>query len=259
MSGCLRSWRRDKGKHVKLAAENDEAKNAIRHRIWALLEQERVVPAGVHGHIPAFRGADRAAQRLATRREWRRARVIKAVPDEAQLPVRAQALRDGKLVYMAVPKLAADKPFYLLNPAELTVPPEEAASTKTAAQIAPTVGVSEMQPVDLIICGSVAVNHHGTRLGKGAGYSDIEVALLQQAGLIGAETIIATTVHQLQVLDEPLPETEHDFSVDLIITPEGFITCGPPRRPNGIIWNHLTDEKITAIPALAQIANQQHG
>lgn len=230
---------------------DDQAKNAIRERVWTLLESQQAVPAGVHGRIPAFYDAERAAQRLATLPVWRDALVMKAVPDKAQLPVRAQALREGKLVYMAVPKLAADKPFYLLDPAKLTVPPEEAASSKVAAHIAQTVSVEQMQPVDLIICGSVAVNRDGVRLGKGAGYSDIEVALLQEAGLIGSGTTIVTTVHPLQVVDEPLPETDHDFSVDLVVTPDETITCNPPRRPIGILWDHLTADKIAAIPALA--------
>jgi 5-formyltetrahydrofolate cyclo-ligase len=42
-----------------------------------------------------------------------------------------------------------------------------------------------MQPVDLVACGSVAVDRTGARLGKGAGYSEIEVGLLNDAGLIG--------------------------------------------------------------------------
>lgn len=52
----------------------------------------------------------------------------------------------------------------------------------------------------MVVCGSVAVNRRGTRLGKGAGYSDIEVALLQEAGLIGPSTVIMTTVHPPQVV-----------------------------------------------------------
>jgi 5-formyltetrahydrofolate cyclo-ligase len=50
----------------------------------------------------------------------------------------------------------------------------------------------------------------GRLAGEGAGYSDIEVALLQEAGLIGPRTVIVTTVHHLQVVDEALPETGHD-------------------------------------------------
>jgi len=85
-----------------------------------------------------------------------------------------------------------------------------------------------MRPVDLVVCGSVAVNRDGVRIGKGAGYSDIEVAILCEAGLIGPQTTIVTTVHSLQVVEGPLPETEHDFGVDVIVTPEEIIEC--PRR-----------------------------
>jgi len=131
------------------------------------------------------------------------------------------------------------------------VPPHEAASRKTAARIAPKIAVADMQPVDIVVCGSVAVNRQGARLGKGAGYSDIEVGLLQEAGLIGPDTVIATTVHPLQIVGETLPETEHDFSVDLIVTPDEVIECGPPRRPSGLYWEHLTEDKIAAIPVLA--------
>jgi 5-formyltetrahydrofolate cyclo-ligase len=238
--------------------DKDQAKHAIRERVWTLLEQQRAVPPGVHGRIPAFYGAEAAADRLAELPVWKEARVIKAVPDKAQLPARARALTEGKLVYMAVPKLAEAKPFYLLDPATLTVPPSEAASSKVAASVARKIGIEDMQPVDLIVCGSVAVNRHGVRLGKGAGYSDIEVALLQEAGLIGPNTTIVTTVHSLQVVDKELPETEHDFSVDLIVTPDEVIECSPPRRPDGLIWEHLEQEKISAIPVLAARAASKY-
>lgn len=228
-------------------------------RMWDLLEREDVVEHGVHGYIPAFTGADAAADRLAQLPAWLAAEVIKAVPDRAQQPVREQALRDGKLLYMAVPKLADDLPFYLLDPASLAVPPAEAASREEAARAARKISVAQMRPVDLVICGSVAVNRDGARLGKGAGYSDIEVALLQEAGLIGPNTVIATTVHPLQVISEALPETEHDFSVDLIVTPDEVIECGPPRRPGGLYWEHLTAEKIAAIPVLATRAATSTG
>jgi 5-formyltetrahydrofolate cyclo-ligase len=229
----------------------DEAKQRARERIWALLEREAAVPAGVYGRIPAFFGAQAAADRLGTLPVWQAARTIKAVPDKAQLPVRVRALTEGKLVYMAVPRLADALPFFLLDPASLTVPPEEAASSHVAEIVARKVGVEEMQPVDLVICGSVAVNRLGVRLGKGAGYSDLELALLQEAGLLRPETTIVTTVDPLQVVEEALPETGHDFSVDLIITPYEVIECDSPRRPSGLVWEDLDREKIAGIPVLA--------
>jgi 5-formyltetrahydrofolate cyclo-ligase len=59
-------------------------------------------------------------------------------------------------------------------------------------------------------------------------------------------------VHDLQVLDEDLPETAHDFRVDLIATPTRLIRCPRVRRPPGIVWSDLDAEKIAAIPLLAQ-------
>ena len=114
-----------------------------------------------------------------------------------------------------------------------------------------------MRPVDLITCGTVAVDRQGVRIGKGAGYSDIEVGLLVEAGLITPETTIVTTVHDLQVVDEPLPNDEHDFTVDYIVTPHEVIRCGPAYRTQGLVWGNLGEEQIAAIPVLAAMANER--
>ncbi|WP_432092876.1 5-formyltetrahydrofolate cyclo-ligase [Streptomyces sp. bgisy100] len=192
-----------------------------------------------------------SAARLAALPAWQRAGTIKAVPDKAQLPVRARALEEGRTVYMAVPKLATREPFYLLDPAVLTVPPKEAAVSRTAAIIAPTVEVDALRPLDLIVLGSVAVDRDGARIGKGAGYSDIEFALLTEAGLVTPATVVVTTVHGLQVTEDPIPTGEHDVGVDLIVTPDETIVCPNPHRPSGIRWSDLMPEQIAAIPALA--------
>lgn len=233
----------------------DQAKAALRDRVWRLLEHEGAVPEGSYGKIPGFRGVEATAERLAELDVWQRARTIKANPDWAQLPVRVWALQDGKLLYMAVPRMASLQPFYLLDPDTLVVPAEQAAEKAGAAQMARRVGVEDMRPVDIVICGSVAVNRAGARIGKGAGYSDLEVALLIEAGLVTDKTTIIAPVHQLQVVDEEIPETAHDFSVDLIITPDEVIECSDRRRPKGLIWDDLTAEKVQAIPVLA--ARQQ--
>jgi len=228
------------------------AKQAVRERMWSLLERHGVVEPGVRGYIPAFEGADRAAERLAGLAVWQLAQILQIAPDRAQLPVRSRALHAGKLVYMPAPKLTTPEPFYLLDPHNLPVPATEAADRNVAARIAPNIGVSEMRAIDLFICGSVAVNDRGVRLGKGAGYSDIEVALLAEAGLIGEQTVIATTVHDLQVVDEDLPEQEHDFRVDLIVTPKRIIWPGTPKRPVRLDVDSLSSEQIATIPVLAQ-------
>ena len=214
------------------------AKQAVRERVWARLERERAARfPGATGRIPNFAGAPAAADRLASLPQWRAARVGKANPDAPQLPVRARALADGKLLYMAVPRLTDERPFILLDPARLEVPPRRAASISGSAHAGRRV--------------RVAVNREGARVGKGGGFSDLEFALLVEAGLIGTDTVVATTVHPLQVLEGPLPETDHDFRLDLIVAGEEVITCCRTRRPKGLLWEHLDPAKIAAIPALA--------
>jgi len=239
--------------------EAGRAKQAVRERVWALLERERAARfPGATGRIPNFAGAPAAAARLASLPVWRAARVVKANPDAPQLPVRARALADGKLLYMAVPRLTDERPLILLHPDRLEVPPRRAASIAGSARAGRRVRVAELQPVDLVVCGSVAVNREGARVGKGGGFSDLEFALLVEAGLVGTDTVVATTVHPLQVLEESLPETGHDFRLDLIVAGEEVIRCRRTRRPPGILWDHLDAAKVAAIPALAARV-QQHG
>lgn len=85
------------------AADTGRAKQAFRERVWSALEAARVVEPSVAGYIPNFQGAERADRRLAALPAWQWARVLKIVPDRAQLPVRILALEQGKLVYMAAP------------------------------------------------------------------------------------------------------------------------------------------------------------
>lgn len=230
-------------------------KQAVRERIWALLDaQGAVQPPGAAGHIPSFVGAEDAARQLSQVPAWDAARVVKANPDRAQLPVRVQALRAGKIVYVAVPRLEADQPFYFLDPAQLDLGSDlsDVAMGQGASETTPQVGTEQMPFIDVVVCGSVAVDRCGVRVGKGAGYSDIEVALLIEADLIGAGTTIVTTLHDLQVVDEPIPHGPHDFRVDYIVTPTQVLECPAFPRPRGVDWGYLRPEQLREIPVLSR-------
>src|SRR5919204_3205449 len=93
-----------------------DAKQEVRERVWETLKREGAARfPGAKGRIPNFRGAEAAAARLAELPEWQRARVVKANPDAPQLPVRRRARKDGKTLYMAVPRLAEEEPFVLVR------------------------------------------------------------------------------------------------------------------------------------------------
>ena len=217
---------------------------------------------GAAGRIPNFTGAEAAAERLRGVPAWQAACTVKANPDLPQLPVRQRALEDGKTVYMAVPRLASEEPFFALEPERLGEPPRQAASISGAARSGRRVGLAELAPVDLVVMGAVAAGEDGARLGKGGGFADLEFALATAAGLIGPQTVSVTTVHELQVRPAgAIPLTGHDVPVDFIVTPERVIDCRPrhgPRPAAGICWEDLTEEKIAAIPLLsAQRAQAQ--
>jgi 5-formyltetrahydrofolate cyclo-ligase len=240
------------------AADVLAAKAAIREEVWAAMKAAGVARfPGAAGRIPNFTGAEAAAERLRATSEWQHARALKANPDSAQLPVRQRALEDGKTVYMAVPRLAEPDPFFLLDPAHLTDPPRKAASISGASRSARRVPVNELAEVDLVVSGCVAVGEDGARLGKGGGFADLEYAIASAAGLIGPDTLVVTTVHELQVRPAgSLPVTDHDIPVDLVITPDRIIDCRPRRGPRPaaqISWPELTEEKIAAIPLLASL------
>jgi 5-formyltetrahydrofolate cyclo-ligase len=211
---------------------------------------------GAAGRIPNFVGAEAAAERLRGVPAWKRARTVKANPDAPQWPVRQRALEDGKTVFMAVPRLADAKPFFLLDPARLAGTPRQAASIKGATRSAVPVEVSDLEPVDLVVAGCVSVGEDGARLGKGGGFSDLELAVAAEAGLVGPRTVVVTTVHELQVRPAgAIPTTAHDIHVDVVVTPERVFECTRARgyRLPRVRWQELTDAKIAAVPLLERL------
>jgi 5-formyltetrahydrofolate cyclo-ligase len=232
------------------------SKQAIREHVWALLTERGVSRfPGAPGRIPNFIGAEAAARRLAESPSWSAARVVKCNPDAPQLPVRVLALRQGKRLFMAVPRLRHERCFLDLDPRRLAGRERAAASIRGADLFGTPTLPKDMPTIDLIVAGSVAVDRRGARLGKGGGFSDLEFALLTELGLVGRWTTVATTVHPLQVVRAPITMLAHDIPLDLIVTPDDALAC--PRhhtRPTGIFWSALPEEKIAEIPVLARRA-----
>lgn len=235
-----------------------ELKNRIRTRIWDLMESLGIAefPRPVHGRIPNFKGADVAALRLATLREWASARVIKANPDSPQQHVRFRALIDGKILIMASPRLRSG--FIILDPSRIPSSRLRTASTISGAfKYGRLVKLSELPAIDLIITGCVAVDRRGVRLGKGGGYSELEYGILRELGLVDDETLIATTIHDVQLIDDEIPLEIHDYTVDLLATPTRIIQMPLTHRyrPSGIYWELLKPEirELNVIKELAEI------
>ena len=245
----------DRGASERGADGTVATKEAIRNRVWDDLESAGVArfPFPPHDRIPNFDGAAAAADRLAERPEWAAAGKVKSNPDAPQLPVRRRALETGKTVFMAVPRLREAAPFERLDPAEID-DTDAAATISHMDEFATAVGPEAMPRIDLIVAGSVAVTPTGDRIGKGEGYSDLEFAVLREAGLVDRDTTIVTTVHERQVVQMDVPTTPHDVPIEWVFTPERDIrTEAPGRKPKGIAWKELDEKRLEEIPILRQM------
>jgi 5-formyltetrahydrofolate cyclo-ligase len=231
------------------------AKDALRHRIWSSLEGSGVNVGPSWGRIPNFSGADLAAWRLAQLPEWAAARIVKCNPDPPQIPVRLRALYDGKLVYVPVPALVKDFPFYRLDPAELQrkgVDFEMAATMGGAALHGQPMAFEDMEKIDIAVVGCVAVTRSGGRTGKGAGFADIELGIFRELGIVDAATPIVTSVHSMQVVpDADIVMQDHDNPLTAIATDAELIATGSTYRvPTGMLWENVQPDQFDDIPFL---------
>lgn len=232
------------------------SKDEVRKDVWRAMDREGVSRfPGADGRIPNFAGAKLAAERLASHPAWQAAEMIKVNPDSPQTHARRLALESGKTLVMAVPRLRHEHPFRLLDPKQLGKENiREAATIKGALKYGRVIDLDEVPDLDLVLTGSVAVNLKGARVGKGGGFSDLEFGLLCEAGKMGKLSVIATTIHPIQILRENLMTTEHDMPLDLIATPRAVIEVdGAFKRPRGILWDHLQPPQIHDIPVLERM------
>ena len=241
-------------------------KQTVREAVWDALEDrgEARFPFPPHGRIPNVAGATDACDRLTETGAWETAETMKANPDAPQLPVRRAALRAGKTVFVAQPRLRDPDPFLRLDPDDVD-DIDEATTVSGVSTHGVPVGPESVPHIDLVVSGSVGVTTEGARIGKGEGYSDLEWAVLHELDAVDDDTTVATTVHELQVLDGPaspiadpetLPEPDgHDVPIDLIVTPERVIRTGADApRPTGVDWEALDAARLDAIPVLAERA-----
>ena len=231
-------------------------KHAARQAIWDRLKTEKLAafPFPPHGRIPNFKGAKNAALRLFEEPEWRDAKRIKVNPDSPQKYVRAEALRRGIVVYVPTPKLKSG--FLRLDPAKIPFDAIHNASQMSRCALwAEPVALKDLPQMDAIVTGCVAVTDTGRRAGKGAGYSDIEFAILRELGHNAVP--VATTVNDAQVVDA-FPVESNDLPLTVICTPTRTIRVkNPPAPPDRIEWNRLSEQDLEDMPVLRELRDMK--
>eukprot|EP00249_Psilotum_nudum_P012994 c24092_g1_i1 orf=235-1494(+) len=232
---------------------------AIRNRIWDLLERENIAhfPRPVHHRIPNFVGAAAAAAKLASLPAFQAAKCVKVCPDSPQKQVRFLVLTGRKKLLTPQPRLRTG----FFSELEAVALPggalHEACTPAGAAKYGKPLGLDARIKVDLIVIGSVAVDPKtGARLGKGEGFAELEYGMLRYMGAIDDSTLVATSVHDKQLVDDISVEKllVHDVPVDVICTPTQLIfTNATIPKPQGIYWEMLSQEKLSQIRVLQEL------
>ncbi|CAJ2666319.1 unnamed protein product [Trifolium pratense] len=231
----------------------------IRKRIWDLMERNNFAqnPRPVHHRIPNFVGASIAADKMRELDVFRTAQCVKVNPDSPQKQVRFLTLSDGKKLLTPQPRLRTGF-FSVIESNMLTSGTiKEACTSVGVAKYGRPIGLDEKIKVDLIVIGSVAVDPKtGARLGKGEGFAELEYGMLRYMGAIDDSTLVVTSVHDCQLVDD-IPVDKlliHDVPVDIICTPTQVIfTHTSIPKPQGIYWDKLSPEKLGQIRILREL------
>ncbi|WP_428686628.1 5-formyltetrahydrofolate cyclo-ligase [Roseibium sp.] len=242
-------------------AGRNTVKDGIRHEIWSGLETSGISVGPANSRIPNFVGADAAAFNLSRLPQWRAARVVKCNPDPPQIPVRLRALYDGKIVYAPVPELLKPFPFVRMDPqvlADKGIQFELAATSQGFVEHGEPVEFEDMEPLDFVVVGCVAVSRAGARTGKGGGFADLELGIFRELSKLRPDTLITTTVHSSQVVgNDRLVMMAHDSALHAIATEKELIeTHTSFGQPKGVAWEEVQPNQYRDIPFLEKLRDR---
>ena len=232
-----------------------KAKEEIRMNIWKYMEKNEIAlpPRPCYYKVPNFIGSRYAANRLARISKFRNAKIVYVAQDPPLVHVREEVLRSGKLLITSSYKLK--RGFLILDPSQLSPNAIRiAVSLRGAMRYGKIVKPGSNYKVDMFVLGSVAVSTDGARVGRGGGYSDLEYGILREMGIVKKDTLVATIVHECQIVDS-IPMEMHDVPVDIISTPVRVLeTKTSYKKPPGIIWDLITVDIVNEVPILRQLS-----
>ncbi|MEA3535864.1 5-formyltetrahydrofolate cyclo-ligase [Rhizobium sp. CC-YZS058] len=236
----------------------------IRQKIWDSLKAVARPDTRFHlsfsEFIPDFIGADVATDRLTRLKAFRDCRLAFVTPDNSMTELRRRLIVEGKGFVMSTYNM--QRGFLYMAPG--IVPPEAASfaawldGMEYFARPVDLADLSEIGRFDLLATGASAVTRDGIRFGKGHTFFDLEWAMFTDIGLVHEQTPVAAIVHDVQVVEEQLNQSETDIQVDYIATPSRLATIErQKRRPRGVRWERLTREEIASLPPLNELARMR--
>ena len=225
-----------------LSKSTSKSKQRIRNEVWKKLLEVGVSKL-TYGHIPIFKGQEKAAQNLRKLQVYANAKRVFIPSDQAQYRARVNAVEDGKTLIMATPGLKDG--FYQVDRsvANYRLAVQSHQVSKHAKKL--HTSYESIGKIDLLLTGAGAVSRQGERIGKGTGFFDKEYAILREIGCVEEDTPIIALVHDLQVYDSLPFEEGKDVPVDYIVTPQKVIKVERRlSRPTGIDWDYVKKSNL---------------
>ena len=236
-------------------------RNESRQNVWNELRAVARPDSRFHfdfsEFITDFEGSDKATERLTVMDIYRNARVVFITPDNCLELLRAQTIRDKKILLMT--SYGIRRGFIELLPED--VPPgleEWAILLDVIERLGRPISLAEIQQrypqIELLVTGGSAVTYQGARFGKGHGFFDIEWATLYSMGVVDVSTPIVDLVHDCQLVDEKLEISDFDTICDYIVTPTRVLYVSSPQKPTGgIYWDRLAPGMMDNISTLKEL------
>ncbi|KAH8295192.1 hypothetical protein KR018_008449 [Drosophila ironensis] len=241
----------------------EPTKRSLRVQTWKKIREGKVGIRfnNIFNRIPAFVDADKAAALLINEEEFKKAEHIKVNIDRALHDFKEQALLADKSVYLPSTRDSSALCLKVDVPTDATEEQKkEALRVQDIQKFRSEIGLDNGLKLDMVVIGSVVVSRDGYRIGRGNGFADLDIGLLIEIGAITPQTVIATIVHDLQVLDT-LPLNlfqKYDTPVDIIVTPTEVIRVAKRLpRPNGVFWELLSERRLKILPVLQQLKDRE--
>lgn len=236
----------------------------IRQSIWTALRSVARPDSRFHfdfsEFITDFEGSEAATRRIVSMDIYQKASVVFITPDNCLEQLRAQTIRDHKVLLMTtygirrgfVELLRSDVPAGLEDSAVLLDMIERMGRPRSLTEL------QHLYHIDLLVTGGSAVTTTGARFGKGHGFFDLEWAMLYLIGVVDLTTPIIDLVHDCQLVDIQLPTTPFDTVCDYIVTPTRVIHVQNPQKPTvGILWDHLEPGMMEKIAPLRELKEME--
>ncbi|XP_058442970.1 methenyltetrahydrofolate synthase domain-containing protein [Malaya genurostris] len=241
-------------------------KRTIRLETWQKIKDQKLSPLRrftVFNKIPNFAGSEKAAELLGETEEFKKANSIKVNIDMAQEPIKLEVIKAHKTLFVPPAQKSPNVYAKIKNcdPDVLDLAVQKKIiKLQGAEDTFEEIGINGVEKLDMIVVGSCAVDRRGHRIGKGNGYVDLDVGILTYLGVITKDTVIVTTVHDVQLYDT-LPDNlfqSYDLPLDLIVTPTEVIRINKRlSRPTGIEWNLLSSRRLEIVPVLKSIKERE--